>query len=215
MAKASAHRHEPCGTRGRLCYVGAAVEGGLGNLGAYVAVAAATVLLAGCGDDSSEPEDASYTVEIVGAKFPALQRLAEQSTFEITVRNAGDETIPNLAVTLRGLAERSADNPARSLWIIDAPPRGAVTATTDTWTAGRVRPGATATLRWLVTPIEAGDKTLSYHVAAGLEGDVRAALSTGAPPRGSIAVRVTDKAPKARVDPRTGKVIREKTRSGG
>jgi hypothetical protein len=29
--------------------------------------------------------------------------------------------------------------------------------------------------------------------------------------RGSIAVRVTDRPPKARVDPRTGKMIREKT----
>ncbi len=192
------------------------MQGGLGNLGAHVVVAAATSLLAGCGNDSSDAggNDARYTVEVVRAEFPRLQRLAEESTFEIAVRNTGDEAIPNLAVTVRGLAQRSADNPSRSLWIIDAPPRGAGTASTDTWTAGRVQPGATATLRWLVTPAEAGKRTLSYAVAGGLEGDVRAALADGATPRGSIAVRVTDKAPKARVDPRTGDVIRDKTRPG-
>lgn len=186
------------------------MEGGHGIPRAYVAAAAAALLLAGCGGDDRNGDDAKYTVEIARADFPEFQRLAEQSTFEIAVRNTGDEAIPNLAVTLHGLAERAADDPNRSLWVIDAPPRGAVTASTDTWTAGRVAPGATATLRWLVTPIQAGTKTLSYEVAGGLKGDLRAALANGTTPHGSIEVRVTDRAPKARVDPRTGEVIRDK-----
>jgi hypothetical protein len=191
------------------------VEGGLRNLGACVVVAAATVFAVGCGDDSNDGSgDAKYTVEIVRADFPKFQRLAEQSTFEIAVRNAGNDPIPDLAVTVHGFGERSADAPGRSLWVIDVPPTG-VTASTDTWTTGRVEPGATATLRWVVTPIEPGNKTLSYDVAADLKGDVRAALANGTTPHGAIAVRVTDKAPKARVDPRTGEVIRDKTRAGG
>jgi len=184
------------------------VEGGLANLRALVVVAAATLLLTGCGDDDSNDE-AKYTVEIADVDFPERQRLAEQSTFTIVVKNSGDETIPNLAVTLHGLGERDADNPRRSLWVIDTPPRGAVTASSDTWAAGRVEPGESTTLRWVVTPIEPGSRTLSYEIDGGLKGDVRATLANGAPPHGSIAVRVTDKAPKARVDPRTGEVIRE------
>jgi hypothetical protein len=204
-AKASTDMRQRRGNRQSLCYVGAAVEGGLANPRALIAVAAVTMLLAGCGDSGSSDgsDDAKYTVEIVNAEFPTRQRLAEQSTFTIVVKNAGNKTIPNLEVTLHGLGERDADNPRRSLWVIDAPPSGAVTASTDTWTAGRVGPGASAKLVWLVTPIEAGTRVMSYQVEAGSK------------PHGSISVRVTDKAPKARVDPRTGEVVRDKTRSGG
>ncbi len=206
---ASADDRQTQGIRPALCYVGAAVEGGFANLRPLVVVAAATLLLGGCGDDGDSGDDAKYTVEIVRAEFPTLQRLAEQSTLQIAVRNIGDDAIPNLAVTLHGLGERAADNPRGSLWVIDVPPRGAVTASTDTWTAGRVEPGATATLRWVVTPIQPGNRVLSYDVDGGLKGDVGATLADGGQPRGSISVRVTDKAPKARVDPRTGEVIRD------
>lgn len=53
---------------------------------------------------------------------------------------------------------------------------------------------------------DAGDETADYMVEV-----VRADFPepNGRAARGSIAVRVTDKPPKARVDPRTGKVIRE------
>jgi hypothetical protein len=192
------------------------VEGGLANLRALVVVAAATLVLAGCGDDNSGDGsgDAKYTVE-VRAQFPERQRLAEQSTFEITVRNTGSGAIPNLAVTLHGLGERQADNPRGSLWITDLAPSGAITESSDTWTAGRVEPNATKTLRWVVTPIEPGTRVLSYRVDGDLKGDVAAALANGSPARGSISARVTSKAPNARVDPRTGDVIRDKTRSGG
>jgi hypothetical protein len=193
------------------------VEGGPAYLRALIAVAAVTSVLAGCGGDGSGngSRDPKYTVDIVRATFPQRQHLAEQTTFEIAVRNTGQDAIPELVVTLQGLGERMADNPRRSLWVIDAAPAGSGTASPDTWTAGRVKPGATATLRWLVTPIEAGTRVLTYKVDANLKGDVTAALADGSPPRGSISVRVTDKAPNARVDPRTGDVIRDKTRSGG
>jgi hypothetical protein len=175
-------------------------------------MAAAIATLTGCGDDSAQQaaeRSGDYPVEVSQASFPTRQHLAERSTFAITVRNTGTERIPNLAVTLHGLGERDADNPRRSLWVVDVPPAGGVTAYADTWTAGSVEPGRSATLRWVVTPIEPGTRTLSYEVAAGLGGKARAVLANGAAPRGAIEVRITDRAPNARVDPRTGAVVRE------
>ena len=172
------------------------------------AVAAATFALAGCGgDDDDGADDTTYTVDVVHATFPPKQRLAKPATFEIALRNAGSARIPNLAVTLHGFAERSADAPRGSLWIVDSSPAG-VTASTETWTAGPLEPDATATLRWVVTPIAPGPRTLSYEVAAGLRRSGRVRLSNGRAARGSIPVRVTAKPANARVDPRTGGVIR-------
>jgi hypothetical protein len=58
--------------------------------------------LAACGgdrQDADEPE-AEYPVEIVNAELPARQRLAQSSQLTLTVRNSGDETIPDLAITI-------------------------------------------------------------------------------------------------------------------
>ena len=59
--------------------------------------------LAACGggerQDADEPEG-EFPVAIVNAGFPAKQRLAQTSDLLLSVRNDGDETIPNLAVTI-------------------------------------------------------------------------------------------------------------------
>lgn len=187
------------------------MHSGPANLRASAAAAAAALLLAGCGgeDSSAGSAQGTYPVEIVRAEFPTRQRLAERSTFEIVVRNAGDRTIPNLAVTLRGFGQRNddAEPPRRSLWLIDVPPVGRETSSSETWTAGALAPAATATLRWVVTPIMAGSRTLAYELALALGSGGQARLSSGGAARGSIGVRVTGRPPKARVDPRTGKVI--------
>jgi hypothetical protein len=171
---------------------------------------------AGCGGGERRDAGAAdgvYTVDIVRAQFPARQHLADKPAFVMTVRNTGDRTIPNLAVTLHGFSERTGDAAqadARTLvWLIDDEPPGTVTAIEDTWTAGALRPGASTTLRWQVTPVLAGTHKVDYAVAADTVGSARISAAGGARPRGSLTVRVDAKPPFARVDPRTGRVIRE------
>ena len=66
---------------------------------------AGLVFLAGCGggerQDANEP-DGNYKVEVTRLSFPKQQRLAQVSELVVGVRNAGEETIPNVAVTVHG-----------------------------------------------------------------------------------------------------------------
>jgi hypothetical protein len=179
------------------------------------------VVLAGCGSaarqDASEPTG-NFTVDVALATFPTAQRLAEHTHMVITVRNASTKTIPNIAVTITspknggaaaqafgqliapapGLASRS-----RPIWVIDrAPgpcrfscvnggPGGAVTAYTNTWALGSLKPGAKATFDWGVTAVKAGTYKVEYQVAAGLNGKAKAVLSNGSQPVGHFTVKVT------------------------
>ena len=70
-------------------------------VGALAALLAAGAAACGGGErqDADEPEG-EFPVEIVAAEFPAGQRLAETSDLVLTVRNSGEETIPDLAVTV-------------------------------------------------------------------------------------------------------------------
>ena len=208
----------PAGGRRALWYVGAAVNGGPANPRACAAFAAVTLAFAlpGCGGGERRDAgagDGTYTVDIVRAQFPARQHLADKPTFVMTVRNTGDKTIPNLAVTLRGFSGRTGDEAqadARELvWLVDEDPPGTVSDVEDTWTAGALRPGASTTLRWHVTPDRAGTHKVVYAVAADAVGKARLRASGGARARGAITVRVDGRPPHARVDPRTGAVIQE------
>ena len=156
--------------------------------------------------------DRTYTVEIERVSFAARQHLAQRNALVIAVRNTGEQTIPNLAVTVRGFDTRSGapreTDFGRDLWIVDNEPAGARTAFEDTWTAGRLAPGGTAELRWDVTPVVPGTHELTYEIAPTLAGDARLELESGARPRGSLAVRVADEPATARVDPQTGRVVR-------
>ena len=184
--------------------------------GAVLAAAWSAFAVAGCGGGErrdADASDATYTVDIVRAQFPERQQLADKPTFELTVRNSGEETIPSLAVTLHGFSSRSGDAAqadARSnVWVVDEPPAGAVTAIEDTWSTAALPAGRQVKLRWRVTPVVAGTHKLDYSVAAGLAGAARTRLTDGGRPRGTVTVRVDDKPSFARVDPRTGRVIRE------
>ena len=197
------------------CYVGAAVPTARANLCACAAAAAATLPLAGCGGDERRDAGAPegvYSVEVKRATFLPRQRLAQRNTLVIAVRNAGEETIPNLVVTLRGLTDgpggpRGADL-GRDLWIVDRAPSEERTAFADTWSAGRLEPDETATLRWDVTPVVAGTHELTYAIAPALTGSARAELAGGGAAQGSLTARVSDTPARARVDPRTGEVLR-------
>jgi hypothetical protein len=185
------------------------------NLCACAAAAAATLAVSGCGGGERRDADVSartYTVDVERVSFLARQRLAQRNALVIAVRNAGEQTIPNLTVTVRGFARRAAGSRdagvGRDLWIVDEEPAGAATAFEDTWSAGRLDPGRTAQLRWEVTPVVAGTHELTYEIAPAVAGNARLRLQSGERARGSLTVRVSQKPAQARVDPRTGAVQR-------
>jgi hypothetical protein len=179
------------------------------------------VAVAGCGggerQDEDEPEG-RYAVEVVDASFPQDQKLAKSSDLVITVRNAGGETIPNIALTVNGLSFRKDDtalaDPERPQFVIngvpkriggfpeakEAAPLGCDTAYVNTWACGPLRPGRERTFRWSVTAVEAGPFDVRYRVAAGLDGKAKAIAPGGGPaPRGSFSGTVSDEAPEVRV----------------
>jgi len=201
------------------CYValalslrrGHALLGGLCGLLAVVAV--------GCGGDRQDAneDDASYEVTVVDTSFPKMQRLAEQSNLAITVRNDSDATIPHIAVTLKGLERRSENpnlqDPTRPVFVIDgvpvaiggyqevklAAPGGGETALVDTWTLGKLKPGAKKTFRWRLTAVHAGPYELSYAVAAGLDGKAKAVGPGDVQPQGQFKGTISARPPASRV----------------
>jgi hypothetical protein len=78
------------GARGRLI---------AGLTVALVAVFGLTACGGGERQDADEPEG-EFPVEIVSADFAPAQRLAQTSELTLTVRNSGEETIPDLAITV-------------------------------------------------------------------------------------------------------------------
>jgi hypothetical protein len=74
------------------------------RLGMGFVVALCSVGVASCGggegrQDKDEPEG-EFPVAIVTAEFPNNQRLAQTSDLTLSVQNSGDETIPDLAITI-------------------------------------------------------------------------------------------------------------------
>jgi hypothetical protein len=183
---------------------------------APIAAGLAALAVAGCGggerQDADEPSG-TFEVDVVSATFPTKQHLAQPERFVIAVRNSGQKTVPNVAVTVSSFAERSEQaglaDPDRAVWIIDDSPRGGQTAYTNTWALGRLAPGQTRRFVWRVTAVQSGTHTVKWQVAAGLNGKAKATLSGNRAPAGSVTVDVSDKPGQARVDPKTGKVVRE------
>ncbi len=177
-------------------------------------------LFAGCGggerQDEDEPEG-DFAVEVTRASFPEKQQLAQSSDLVIGVRNAGDQTVPNVAVTVEGLNYRKTDpdlaDPERPQFVVngvpreigglpeakDATPLGCDTAYVDTWACGPLAPGKERTFRWSVTAVKAGKYRISYTVGAGLDGNAKAVEDGGGAPQGSFAGNVSDEAPQVRV----------------
>jgi hypothetical protein len=184
-------------------------------------VALCLLAVAGCGggerQDENEPEG-NFPVEVVRATFPEQQKLAKSSNMMVTVRNAGQETIPNIAVTVNGFDRRKNDpdlaDPSRPVFAIngvqveiagfpeakDASPRGCDTAYVNTWACGPLRPNEQKTFRWSVTAVQAGDFKIDWRIAAGLDGKAKAVATGGGPaPRGQFSGSISDVAPDVRV----------------
>ncbi len=200
-------------------------------------IAAACLLtgagLAACGGDKEQQDEnepaGEFPVEVTSAKFPARQRLAQTSDLVLEVENAGDETIPDLAITIftgdakadgpfniRSEQEGLAD-PNRPVWILEddypkvvtvdvepseldgEPTAGAETAATDTFAFGPVAPGDSVTAVWRVTPVIAGTYTVHYEVAGGLDGKAKAVTADGSPVEGEFVATISAKPPNTRV----------------
>ena len=195
--------------------------------------AACLLAFAGCGggerQDENEPKG-NFPVEVVEAKFPEDQKLAKSSDLLVTVRNAGQETIPNIAMTVDGFDQRKNNpdlaDPTRPVFALngvqveiagfpeakDAAPRGCDTAYVNTWACGPLSPGQQKTFRWTVTAVQAGEFNVNWRVAAGLDGKAKAVAAGGGPaPRGSFSGTVSDEAPDVRVAD-DGKTVVDGTR---
>jgi hypothetical protein len=179
------------------------------------------IALAGCGggerQDEDEPEG-DFALEVVSASFPERQKLAQRSSLVITVRNAGDEAVPNVAVTVRGFSYRATasglSDPERPQFVLNGvqrqiggfpeakavAPLGCDTAYVNTWACGRLKPDAEKTFVWKVTAVKAGPYEIAWNVAAGLDGKARAVgAGGGEAPRGTFSGSVSDAVPDVRV----------------
>jgi hypothetical protein len=191
--------------------------------------ASASAAAAGCGSkarqDASE-KASNYSVQVLGAKFPAHQAISKPATFELLVRNNGKHTVPNIAVSLdsfsytsnyQGLAANK-----RPVWAIEqgpgavpalpvesqaiSPPGGGQTAYVSTWALGPLKPESSRTFEWRVVPVKAGRYTVHYTVAAGLAGKAKAALASGGAATGAFTADINTLPPARHVNPATGRV---------
>ena len=181
-----------------------------------------------------EPEG-EFPVEVVAAKFPTDQRLAQTSDLELAIENTGDEDVPDLAVTIftgdepverlvlgplrparprrpepAGLDPRERLPEAGHAGDVEGPRRGAAggaeAAQTNTFSFGPLPPGESQRDRLALTPVQAGTYTVHYELAAGLDGKAKAVTADGSPVEGEFVVTITDKPPQARVND-AGKVV--------
>jgi hypothetical protein len=208
---------------------------------AALATAALAAGLVACGDDDRQDVDepsGEFPMEVAEAKFPTKQRLAQTSDLRLAIENIGEETVPDLAVTIFTGDEKASGSfnvrsdqpgladPNRPVWILeneypklvtpglqpaefdDAPTAGAEAAQTDTFSFGPLAPGDSTEIVWRVTPVVAGTYTVHYELAAGLHGKAKAVTSDGNPVEGEFVVTITDKPPKTCVDD-SGKVVEQ------
>ena len=178
-------------------------------------------------------------MEVVSAKFPPKQRLADTQDLTLEIENSGSETIPNLAVTI-WTGDEKADgsfnlrneqtdlaDPNRPVWILEngypkllepgtdageldaAPSAGAEVASTDTFAFGSLAAGENFTAVWRVTPVKAGTYNVHYTIAAGLNGKAKAVTADGSPVEGEFVATITDRPPQTRVT-ESGAVVTSK-----
>jgi hypothetical protein len=111
----------------------------IAGIGACLAIAACG---SGARQDAQE-HAGKYKVEVNAAAFPSAQTLSEHTHMTIAVRNAGNKTIPDVAVTIcnttcaypapkgegtsaqafsADLSQQYLANPTRPIWIVDQSP---------------------------------------------------------------------------------------------
>jgi hypothetical protein len=187
-----------------------------------------TAALAACGGgNSSDAEDPTgkFPIEVVTSEFPPRQLLAQTTLMRIGIRNTGDRTVPDLAVTVSLAGEEGKNSslpfatktpqpgvelPFRPVWVlaygypkVDPSLRlgGTETADPRTFDLGALQPGETANAVWKLSAVKAGDYTLRYRVNASLEeAEAKAVGPGGDPVTGSFPVTIDAVPPDTRVN---------------
>ena len=190
---------------------------------AGVALATGASACSGSGETDQFPNDrpGEYTVEVTSATFPAVQRVARTYDMVLTVRNVGDEAVPdiNVSVDLPGrdstlafayrTPQAGVAAPQRPVWVIEEGyPKlagtvgrgGAGTSSRRTFQFGTVPPGQSAKMVWRVTAVQPGPMEVSWVVDAGLAPDVQAVDRSGQVPEGLFRVRVNNQPRLTRVN---------------
>ena len=129
---------------------------------------------------------------------------------KVRVRNADDQTLHNVAVTVETKAGegnaaiafglRSTDpalaDSGRPVWVLNEGPVGGDVGDVNTWSAGTLGPGETKELTWKLVASRAGSYTIDYRVSPGLTGRATAAPGDTS---GSFDVTIDDEPVPARV----------------
>ena len=192
--------------------------------------ACAALLASGCGGGAEQNHGEvkrSYDMRIVSASFPAKQSIARPTSMSVDVRNDSGHVVPNVAITVDSFSyvEKFAElaSNKRPIWVVEegpgtpaklpvqsqavSPPGGGQTAYVNTWALGALKPNATRTFKWKVTPVKAGSHTVHVAVSAGLAGNAKATLASGGPVTRSFTAQIAGSPPPTHVDPSTGKVV--------
>lgn len=207
-------------------------------LATLAALSSGTLLACG-GGGGGERQDAGipegdYTVRILDANLERAQRLGKATQMRLGVRNTGNETIPDLAVTVivlgeQGEASRDAfayrdpqqnlNRHERPIWILEpgypvlAGERvlgSARTASARTFSFGELPAGETAEAIWKLTPVKAGRYRLRYEVNLDIQGAGQIEAEGGGSASGVVAARIKPAPQQLRVDQR-GRVVRAGT----
>lgn len=183
-------------------------------------------LLAACGGSSSDKESAGeFDVGVTAASFPSLQRLGQTSLLKLSVKNEGDERIPNVVVYFSiagkqgataslpfGVHERQAElaNPTRPVWVLaEHFPKlagasagekgGSTTSDPKTFAFGPLAAGETRSAVWKLSAVREGKYTLRYQVGAGLGPQTKAKTEGGVAPGGTFVAQITAQTPDTEV----------------
>jgi hypothetical protein len=109
---------------------------------------------------------------------------------------------------------------SRPVWIVDRAPNpngcqyscqqggpgGAVTAYSNTWALGPLKPGTTKTFQWKLTAVKPGMHVVAWQVAAGLNGKAKARTNANAVPQGTFRVSIA-RAPQQAYVNNSGQVV--------
>jgi hypothetical protein len=192
--------------------------------------ACAAMLVSGCGGGKRQDVGEAartYKIQVLSATFDPTQAIARPAVMRVKLRNADARTIPNLAVTVDSFyyTEKYPELAAnkRPVWVVEqgpgkiparpvqsqaiSPPGGGQTAYVNTWALGPLAPGRTQTFEWKVSPVKAGAHKVKLEIAAGLAGNAKAVLSSGARPTATFEANIAPAPPSTHVDPSTGKVL--------
>lgn len=187
---------------------------------------AVAALLGACGGESSSDANeagGTYEVRVTEADFPSEQQLGQTSLLRLGLRNDGERTVPNLAVTISiagkagdtsmlpfGIRDETAElaQPDRPVWVLAATyprrqgssqPGGAETSNDKTFAFGPLKPGETTSAVWKLSAVRAGDYTLRYAVAANLSGSGKARTGGDKPSGGSLETEISTVTPEVEV----------------